>query len=83
MQESKNEKFRRLAKTRVEMVREGLRKVGNLSSTTNYDYSEEDVEKVFEFIDERVKEAKKMFSTEQTAAPTLEFSDSEGRSDED
>jgi hypothetical protein len=44
--ETAEERFRRLATKRTNVVLDGLRRLGNLSSRTNYSYSEEDVEKI-------------------------------------
>ena len=44
--ETEEERFRRLATKRTNVVLDGLRRLGNLSSRTNYSYSEEDVEKI-------------------------------------
>ena len=58
--ESKNEKFRRLAKRRAEIAADALRKLGNLSSP-NYEYSGQEVDQLFRYIDTRVKAAKQEF----------------------
>ena len=72
MEESKNQKFRRLASSRTEKITDELRKISNLSSKTNYAYSEDDVETLFGFIQKRVDDARKEFDTDRTK-PILKF----------
>ena len=59
--ESKNERFRRLAKQRGERILKDLRLLGNLSNQNNYEYSSEEVKKIFSFIDEELKLSKQRF----------------------
>ena len=37
--------------------------LGNLGNTSNYEYSNEDVEKIFKAIDHELKDAKKKFTS--------------------
>ena len=60
--ETPEERFRRLATRRTNNVLDGLRKLGNLSSKTNYKYSEEDVERIFTAIYEAVADIEARFS---------------------
>lgn len=61
MAETRSEKFKRLAIYRTNAVLEKLRLLGNLSNRANYDYSEEDIKKIFRAIDEQVKIVKLKF----------------------
>lgn len=61
--ETKNEKFKRLATKRTNDVLEKLRVLGNLSVRNNYDYSQEEINKIFKSIDEQLKETKSRFSS--------------------
>lgn len=70
--ESRNEKFRRLARVRVSKVSEDIRKLGNLSSP-NYEYSEEEVARMFEYIQSRLDEAKARFSDDHEEMPEFDF----------
>ena len=70
MDESRHEKFKRLATHRTNAVLEKLRLLGNLSSKTNYEYSEEETSKIFSAIEAIVvagsgKVASVQFSGEQ------------------
>jgi len=51
----------RLAEARTESVMERLRVLGNLSNPYVYDYSEEDVEKIFSAIEESLKTERERF----------------------
>lgn len=60
--ETKHEKFKRLATKRTNSVINGLRILGNLSNKANYDYSEEEIRKIFSTIDSQLKVVKTKFS---------------------
>lgn len=70
--ETRNEKFRRLAQVRVGKVVEDIRKLANLSSN-NYDYSEQEVDLIFDFIKQRLKEAEAKFKGEAEAVAAFNF----------
>ena len=65
MEESKRDKFKRLANRRVNNALKHIKMVGNLSDHSRYEYSDEDVEKIFKFIDQSVDEAKAKFAGKQ------------------
>ena len=71
-EESRNEKFRRLAKVRVEKISDGLRKLGNLSSS-NYEYGNDEVAAMFGFIRERLKETEAKFKRKEDQIPKFSF----------
>lgn len=56
----KHDNFRRLAQLRTERVLDDLRKLANLSSS-NYEFEDSEVEKVFAAIEEGVDEARGRF----------------------
>lgn len=62
MSENRQERFKRLATQRTNAVLEKLRLLGNLSNKANYDYSEEDVKKMFIVIENQLKAIKYRFS---------------------
>lgn len=62
MNESKKEKFVRLAENRTNKALEMIRLIGNLSNRSVYDYSAEDVEKIFNALEDEIKLAKKQFT---------------------
>ena len=60
--ETRKEKFVRLATYRTNLVLEKLRILGNLSNKANYDYTDEDVNKIFAAIDSQLRIDKARFS---------------------
>jgi len=63
MRETRKERFKRLAEKRTTTVLERLRILGNLSNKANYDYSDDEVRKIFTAIDLQIKSIKAKFST--------------------
>jgi hypothetical protein len=61
MTETRQERFRRLAIFRTNAVLEKLRILGNLSNKTNYDYSDEEINKIFYAIDSQLRNVKARF----------------------
>jgi len=73
MDETRNQRFRRLATKRAEKVADDLRKIGNLGSS-NYEYSQEEIDRLFSYIEERMQEARSRFRTpSDRRVPSLEF----------
>lgn len=62
IQETKRDKFVRLAEARTNKIIDMLQLLGNCSNTSAYDYTQQDVEKIFGAIENELKEAKKKFS---------------------
>lgn len=62
MNENRSDRFKRLATRRTNAVLDKLRLLGNLSNKSNYDYTEEDLRKIFSAIDEDLKRVKARFS---------------------
>lgn len=60
--ETKREKFVRLAEARTNKIIDMLQLLGNCSNSSAYDYSQEDVNKIFSAIESEVKEARKKFN---------------------
>ena len=61
-QETKREKFVRLAEARTNKIIDMLQLLGNCSNSSAYEYSQQDVDKIFAAIEAEVREAKKKFS---------------------
>ena len=61
--ETKREKFVRLAEKRTENVLNGLRLLGNLANTRNYDYSDEDVIKIVKALRSALSDLEHSFSS--------------------
>lgn len=57
----KKQKFVEIAERRVNQLLRNIRLIGNLSNRGNYQYSTEDVNKIFSAIDNEMKTAKKRF----------------------
>lgn len=64
MGESKNEKFKRLAVARTNKIIDMIHLLGNLSNPYIYDYSREEVDKIFSAIETELSEARKKYSFE-------------------
>lgn len=61
MEESKAQKFDRLAKSRKERLIREIRLISNLSNTKNYVYSENDVEELFSEVEKELFLARAKF----------------------
>ena len=59
--ESKREKFVKLSEARVNKVLNSLHLIGNLSNRSVYEYSEEDIRKIFKALQQGVDLAKQRF----------------------
>ena len=59
--ETSNEKFKRLSEKRVTNVLRSLKILGNLSNTSNYKYSVEEVEKIFKSIQSQLDNTHRKF----------------------
>lgn len=60
--ETKRQKFVRLAEARTNKIIDMLQLLGNCSNSSVYDYTQEDVDKIFSAIESEVKEARKKFN---------------------
>ena len=61
-QETKRTKFVRLAEARTNKIIDMLQLLGNCSNTSTYDYTQQDVDKIFTAIETELREAKKKFN---------------------
>lgn len=57
----KQERFKRLATKRTNSILERLRVLGNCSNRNVYDYTEQEINKIFSAIDRQIKETKAKF----------------------
>lgn len=64
-QESKRDRFVRLAEARTNKIIDTLKLLGNCSNTSVYDYTPKDAEKIFNAIEEELKNTKEKFKTNQ------------------
>lgn len=60
-EETPHDKFRRLAESRVNRALNDIRLIGNLSNRNNYDFTSEEVEKIFRALDSELKQVKARF----------------------
>ena len=63
MNESKHDKFKRLAEQRGNRILHYLRLLSNLSNKSNYDYSEAEVRQMFSTIDHQLRVTKQNFAS--------------------
>lgn len=61
-QETKRDRFIRLAEARTNKIIDMLQLLGNCSNSSVYDYTSQDVEKIFAAIESEVRESKKQFN---------------------
>ena len=59
--ETKRERFVRLAEARTNKILDMMKLLGNCSSKSNYEYSDEDVKKIFNALERELKETKAKF----------------------
>lgn len=72
-QETKRERFLRLAKKRVDKTIDSLRILGNLSNKSVYEYTDEDIEQMFEALDQVIVEVKAGFKSTQKNSEGFTF----------
>lgn len=58
---TKRKNFLRLAQIRTEAILERIRILGNCSNRSTYDYTEEEISKIFSAIDEQLRVVKTKF----------------------
>ena len=59
--ESRHERFKRIAAKRTNEILEKIRILGNCSNKSSYEYTEEEVNKIFSEIDKQLKLTKAKF----------------------
>lgn len=62
MVETRKDRFERLATKRVNRIINDLRLLGNLSNRSSYDYSENEIRKIFNAVELNCKSAKSKFT---------------------
>jgi len=60
--ETKEDKFNRLANTRVNSAIKQLDLIGNLSNPSSYSYTEEEVKKIINTLNKKIKEVSLRFT---------------------
>lgn len=71
--ESKEARFRRIAKARTNGVLNELRKLGNCSNKSTYDYTPEQIAKIFETIERAVIAAKEKYERHTEGQQAFDF----------
>ena len=61
MKESKRDRFVRLAEARTNKIINMLQLLGNCSSKANYEYTDEDIKKIFGALERELKNTKNRF----------------------
>lgn len=66
MKETKKERFIRIAESRTNKILNMIQLLSNCSNKSIYDYTQQDIEKIFNAIETELKEAKKSFNKTNT-----------------
>ena len=74
MRQEDREKFVRLANKRVSNTLKAIQLVGNLSNKSNYDYTDEDVNKMLKAIQDELNACKKRFEMASKSSSNIQFS---------
>ncbi len=69
--EEDRKNFVRLATKRVNNALKYVRLIGNLSNTSNYYYTDEDVEKIFKVLMNEVEECRQRFDSKKKVKSTF------------
>lgn len=64
--ESKHDKFVRIVEARTNKAGEMIRLIGNCANTGTYEYSEEEVKKIFTYLERELKNARNKFNGAET-----------------
>lgn len=64
--ETKRERFVRLAEARTNKIIDMLQLLGNCANTNTYEYTQEDVDKIFTAIQSQLNESKKAFQVNKS-----------------
>jgi hypothetical protein len=78
MREGDREKFKRLATKRVNAALKAIQLIGNLSNKSNYDYSDEDVHRVFRALQNELNTCRKKFDLAQKRRNENQFTFDDG-----
>ncbi len=67
--EAKRARFLRVAERRTNMIINDIRLIANTSNKTLYQYTEADIDKIFDVINEKLAEAKMKFTASKKSEP--------------
>lgn len=68
MEETKREKFVRIAESRTNKIINMIDLLGNCSNRSTYEYSEEDINKIFGRLEKELKNAKQRFTSTEVSS---------------
>ena len=71
--ETREEKFKRLAESRVNAIIDKIRLIGHLSNRSNYSYNEAQVDAIFKAIHKELNAAKTKFSEGSNGTRPFKF----------
>lgn len=66
-EKEKSERFKRVAESRTNRIIDQIRLLGNCSNRSNYEYTDEDVKKIFGVIESELKEAKMKYQAKKSS----------------
>lgn len=72
--ESHHDRFKRLAGKRVIRTIKDIRLIGNLGNRNNYEYTNDEVEKIFRALDKELKLARAKFDSRSRSDDDIDFS---------
>ena len=70
VRENDREKFVNLAQARVNKALKDIQLIGNLSNRSNYDYTDDDVTKIFKALNEEIVACRKRFDINKKQGAT-------------
>ena len=73
MGQKDRDNFVRLANRRVSSALKAIQLVGNLSNRSNYDYSEDDVGKIFRALQDEINSCRKRFEMASKTRVNIQF----------
>ena len=71
--ETKRERFVRLAENRTNKIIDMIRLLGNLANKNNYEYTDEDVQKIFLAVEKELKAAKSKYYSSAVEEKTFKL----------
>ena len=72
--ESQHARFRRIAERRVIRTIKDIRLIGNLGNRNNYEYSGDEIEKIFRALERELKLARTKFDSRRKDDDDIDFS---------
>ena len=76
--ETRRERFIRIVERRVNNILDGIDNLGKCSNQKNYEYDEEDVKKIFNEIEKKIKEVKSMYQDSHKEKQKFKLIDKDG-----